>query len=111
MTIFTIWFDNFPNNLVILLVAAAIAGAFVFVFARSAMVAEGGRQGWVRKITGPNSKLLFAALFVVWALVFGIGLQLVPHEGASSPYGGLGLIALFSGFFITMGLIWSVIGE
>ncbi len=111
MTIFTIWFDNFPNNLVILLVAAAIAGAFVFVFARSAMVAEGGRQGWVRKITSPNSKLLFAALFVVWALVFGIGLQLVPHEGASSPYGGLGLIALFSGFFITMGLIWSVIGE
>ena len=33
MTIFTIWFDNFPNNLVILLAAAAIAGAFVFVFA------------------------------------------------------------------------------
>ena len=111
MTIFTIWFDNFPNNLVILLAAAAIAGAFVFVFARSAMVAEGGRQGWTRKITGPNSKLLFAVLFVVWALVFGIGLQLVPHEGASSPYGGLGLIALFSGFFIMMGLIWSVIGE
>ncbi len=111
MTIFTIWFDNFPNNLVILLAAAAIAGSFVFVFARSAMVAEGGRQGWTRKITGPNSKLMFAGLFVVWALVFGIGLQLVPHEGASSPYGGLGLIALFSGFFIMMGLIWSVIGE
>lgn len=111
MTIFTIWFDNFPNNLVILLVAAAIAGSFVFVFARSAMVAEGGRQGWAKRMTGPNSKLMFAALFVVWALVFGVGLQLVPHEGASSPYGGLGLIALFSGFFIMMGLIWSVIGE
>jgi hypothetical protein len=111
VTIFTIWFDNFPNNLVILLAAAAIAGSFVFVFARSAMVAEGGRQTWARKITGPNSKLTFAALFVVWALVFGVGLQLVPHEGASSPYGGLGLIALFSGFFIMMGLIWSVIGE
>ena len=111
MTIFTIWFDNFPNNLVILLAAAAISGSFVFVFARSAMVAEGGRQGWSRRITGPNAKILFAVLFVVWALVFGIGLQLVPHEGASSPYGGLGLIALFSGFFIMMGLIWSVIGE
>ena len=111
MTIFTIWFQNFPNNLVILIAAAAIAGGFVFVFARSAMVAEGGRQGWSRKITGPNSKLLFAILAVVWALVFGIGLQLVPHEGASSPYGGLGLIALFSGFFIMMGFIWSVIGE
>ena len=75
------------------------------------MVAEGGRQGWARRITSPNSKLLFAILFVVWAIVFGIGLQLVPHEGASSPYGGIGLIALFSGFFIMMGLIWSVIGD
>ena len=40
-----------------------------------------------------------------------IGLQLVPHVGASTPYGGLGLIALFSGFFIMMGLLWAVIGE
>jgi hypothetical protein len=111
VTIFTIWFQNFPNNFVILLAAASIAAGFVLVFARSAMVAEGGRQGWARRITGPNSKLLFATLFVVWAVVFGVGLQLVPHEGASSPYGGLGLIALFSGFFIMMGLIWSVIGE
>jgi hypothetical protein len=111
VTIFTIWFQNFPNNLVILITATAIAGSFVFVFARSAMVAEGGRQGWARRITGPNSKLLFATLFVIWAVVFGIGLQLVPHEGASSPYGGLGLIALFSGFFIVMGLIWSVVGD
>jgi hypothetical protein len=111
VTIFTIWFQNFPNNFVILLIAVAIAAGFVFVFAKAAMVAEGGRQGWVRHITGPNAKLLFAGLFVLWAIVFGIGLQLVPHEGASSPYGGLGLIALFSGFFIMMGLIWSVIGE
>ncbi len=111
MTIFTIWFQNFPNNFVILIAASVIAGAFVYTFARSAMVAEGGRQGWVRRITGPNAKLLFATLFVIWAIVFGIGLQLVPHEGASSPYGGLGLIALFSGFFIMMGLIWSVIGD
>jgi hypothetical protein len=111
VTIFTIWFQNFPNNLVILVVAVAIAAGFVAVFARSAMVAEGGRQGWVRRITGPNAKLLFATLAVLWAIVFGVGLQLVPHEGASSPYGGLGLIALFSGFFIMMGLLWSVIGE
>jgi hypothetical protein len=111
VTIFTIWFQNFPNNFMILIAASAIAALFVIVFLRSAMVAEGGRQGWARRITGPNSKLLFGSLFVVWAIVFGIGLQLVPHEGASSPYGGLGLIALFSGFFIMMGLIWSVIGE
>jgi len=62
-------------------------------------------------MTNPNTKLLFAGLMVLWAIVFGIGLQLVPHEGASSPYGGIGLIAMFSGFFIMMGLIWSVIGE
>jgi hypothetical protein len=35
----------------------------------------------------------------------------VPHTGASSPYGALGRIALFSGFFIMMGLLWAVIGE
>jgi hypothetical protein len=111
VTIFTIWFQNFPNNLVILIAASTVAGAFVYTFLRSALVAEGGRPGWVRRITGPNAKILFSILFVLWAIVFGIGLQLVPHEGASSPYGGLGLIALFSGFFIMMGLLWSVIGE
>jgi hypothetical protein len=111
VTIFTIWFEDFPNNLVILLAAAAIAGGFVFVFARSAMVAEGGRPIWSRWTKGPNSKLAWTVMFVAWAIVFGTLLQLVPHEGASSPYGGIGLIALFSGFFIMMGLIWSVIGE
>jgi hypothetical protein len=111
VTIFTIWFQNFPNNFVILITASAISAAFIFVFAKSAMVAEGGRQGWVKRVTGPNAKILFTILFILWAIVFGIGLQLVPHEGASSPYGGLGLIALFSGFFIIMGLAWAVIGD
>ena len=111
MTIFTIWFTNFPNNFFILLFAGAIASAFVYIFARSAMVAEGGRPGWSRRVTGSNSKILFAILFVLWAIVFGTLLQLVPHEGANSPYGGIGLIAMFSGFFIMMGLIWSVIGD
>ena len=62
-------------------------------------------------MTRPMTKFLFAFLFIAWAVVFGIGLQLVPHEGANSPYGGLGLIALFVGFFIMMGFLWSVIGE
>ena len=110
MAIFTIWFQDFPNNLVILALATALAGGFVFIFLRSAMAAD-GRAGWARRITSPNGKMLFTALFVLWALVFGLGLQLVPHEGANSPYGGLGLIALFTGFFIMMGLLWSVIGD
>jgi hypothetical protein len=111
VTIFTIWFQDFPNNFVIFLAATAMAGSFVYIFLRSAMVAEGGRHAWTRRVTGPNAKLMFTTLFVIWAIVFGIGLQLVPHEGANSPYGGLGLIALFSGFFIMMGLIWSVVGD
>jgi hypothetical protein len=82
----------------------------IYIIQRSAMTAEGG-AGWVRKITNPNAKFLFAFLFIAWAVVFGIGLQLVPHTGANSPYGGIGLIALFSGFFIMMGFLWAVIGE
>jgi hypothetical protein len=91
-------------------ISAAIVTLMIAIILRSAMTAEGGST-WVRKITGPNAKFLFAFLFVAWAVVFGIGLQLVPHTGANSPYGGIGLIALFSGFFIMMGFLWSVIGE
>ena len=64
-----------------------------------------------RFMSRPTTKVLFGLLFLGWAIVFGIGLQLVPHEGANSPYGGLGLIMMFTGFFIMMGFIWSVIGE
>ncbi len=92
-------------------IAILIAGGMVFVFARSAMTAEGRVGGWARAITRPSAKYLFGLLFVVWALAFGIGLQMVPHTGADSPYGGLALIALFSGFFIMMGFLWAVIGE
>ncbi len=82
----------------------------ILIILRSAMTAEGG-SSWARRITSPNGKWLFGILFIVWAVVFGLGLQFVPHEGANSPYGGLGLIALFSGFFIMMGFLWAVIGE
>jgi hypothetical protein len=91
-------------------VSAIIVITMIAIILKSAMAAEGG-AGWVRKITSPNAKFLFLFLFIAWAVVFGIGLQLVPHEGANSPYGGIGLIALFSGFFIMMGFLWAVIGE
>jgi hypothetical protein len=110
VTIFTLWFENFPNNLPALIISISVAAAFIYIFAKAAMSAE-GRSRWTRRVTGPNGKWFWGGLFVVWAIIFGIGLQLVPHEGANSPYGGLGLIALFSGFFISMGFIWSVIGE
>ena len=91
-------------------ISAVLVITMVTIILRSAMTAEGG-SGWVRKITNPNAKFLFAFLFIGWAIVFGIGLQLVPHTGANSPYGGIGLIALFTGFFIMMGFLWAVIGE
>ena len=91
-------------------ISAAITILMIVIILRAAMSAE-GRSGWVRRITSPNAKWLFGLLFVVWAIVFGVGLQFVPHEGANSPYGGLGLIALFSGFFVMMGFLWAVIGE
>ncbi|HEX7948808.1 MAG TPA: hypothetical protein VF494_00550 [Candidatus Limnocylindrales bacterium] len=91
-------------------ISALLVITMIFIIQRSAMTAEGG-SSWVRRITGPNAKFLFTFLFIAWALVFGIGLQLVPHQGANSPYGGIGLIALFTGFFIMMGFLWSVIGE
>ena len=91
-------------------ISALVVTAMIVIILKSALAAEGG-SGWVRRLTNPNAKFLFTFLFIAWSVVFGIGLQLVPHVGASSPYGALGLIALFTGFFITMGLLWAVIGD
>jgi hypothetical protein len=91
-------------------ISAVVVTVMIGIILKSALSAEGG-SSWVRRVTGPNAKFLFTFLFIAWAVVFGIGLQLVPHSGASTPYGALGLIALFSGFFIMMGFLWAVIGE
>ncbi len=91
-------------------ISVVVVTAMIGIMLKAALSSEGG-AGWVRRVTNPNAKFLFTFLFIVWAVVFGIGLQLVPHSGASTPYGALGLIALFTGFFIMMGLLWAVIGE
>jgi hypothetical protein len=104
--LFTVFFER-PIEFGI---STLVVALMIFIFLRSAMAAE-GRAKWARRITGPNAKWLFGLLFLAWSLLFGVGLQLGPHEGANSPYGGLGLIALFSGFFIMMGFLWAVIGE
>ncbi len=91
-------------------ISVAVVGLMIGVMLKAALSSEGG-AGWVRRITNPNAKFLFTFLFIGWAVVFGIGLQLVPHTGASTPYGALGLVAMFTGFFIMMGLLWAVIGE
>ena len=91
-------------------ISVVVVTAMIGIMLKAALSSEGG-AGWVRKVTNPNAKFLFTFLFIAWAVVFGIGLQLVPHSGASTPYGALGLIMMFSGFFIMMGLLWAVIGE
>jgi hypothetical protein len=90
--------------------SAAISILMLVILLRSALSSEGpSRLGYV--MSRPSTKFVFAGLFLAWAIVFGVGLQLVPHEGANSPYGGIGLIAMFVGVFVMMGFIWSVIGE
>jgi hypothetical protein len=91
-------------------IATAITVAMLFIVFKAALSAE-GPSGIGRMMARPTTKWLFGLLFVGWAVVFGIGLQLVPHEGANSPYGGIGLIAMFTGVFIMFGFLWSVIGE
>ena len=106
MQLFTIFFSR-PVEFGI---ATGITALMLVIMLRAAMSAEGPSM-MGRLMTRPNAKFVFGFLFLAWAVAFGIGLQLVPHEGANSPYGGLGLIALFTGFFIMMGFLWSVIGE
>lgn len=93
-------------------VSAIIAAGFVVIFLQAAMSAErrSGSIGWVRAITSPSSRYLFGALSVAWVVGFGLLIPQYPNI-AESPYGSLALIALFSGFFIMMGLLWSIIGE
>ena len=91
-------------------ISTLVVALMIGIILKAALSSEGG-AGWVRKVTNPNAKFLFTFLFIVWAVGFGIALQLVPHSGASTPYGAMGLIALFTGFFIMMGLLWAVIGE
>ncbi len=103
-------FSHMPESLVAFLISGAVVTLMIFIVVKAALSTEGGRR-WVKAVTNVNAKFLFTFLFIGWSLFFGIILQIVPHVGASSPYGALGLIALFSGFFIIMGLLWSVIGE
>jgi len=103
-------FSHPPESLVAFAVSTIVVVLMIGIMFKSVLTTE-GRSKWARRMTNVNTKFLFTFLFIAWAVVFGVGLQLVPHTGANSPYGGLGLVALFTGFFIVMGLIWSVIGE
>ena len=101
------------QNPIIFALAALLAGGFVFTFLRAAMSPERrtGSIGWVRAITGPNAKIFFGVLALIWVVGFGFLIQSIPTGTANSPYGAIALIAMFSGFFIMMGALWAVIGE
>jgi hypothetical protein len=99
-----------PVAFVAFAVSTLVVVLMIGIMFKSVLTTE-GRSKWAQRMTNANTKFLFTFLFIAWAVVFGVALQLVPHTGANSPYGGLGLVALFTGFFIVMGLIWSVIGE
>jgi hypothetical protein len=103
-------FSHMPESLVAFIASAIAVTLMIWIMVKAALSTEGGRR-WVKAVTNVNTKFLFTFLFIGWLVSFGILLQLVPHVGASSPYGAIGLIALFSGFFVIMGLLWSVIGE
>ena len=96
VTIFTLWFENFPNNLPALFVSAGVAHRHDRDHCQGRLsrprAGRAGRSGSPARTASGSS----GSCSSCWAVVFGVGLQLVPHEGANSPYGGLGLIALFS---------------
>lgn len=100
-----------PLVFIIFAISTVLAAMIVIPVFASAKSAEGRQPRWVRAITGINAKALFAFLFIGWAVTFGILLQLVPHEGANSPYGSIGLVALLSGVFVMFGLIWAVVRD
>ena len=103
-------FSHMPESLVAFAASILVVTVMILIILKAVLSTEGGRR-WVKAITNVNAKFLFTFLFIGWAVFFGILLQLVPHVGASSPYGAIGLIALFTGFFLMMGLLWAVIGE
>ena len=104
-------FSNFPQSFIAFAVSIGLAALMVFIFLRAASTAEGRPSALRRAMRRPNAKILFGLLFVAWAITFGGTMLLVPHEGASSPYGGLALIFMFSGFFVMMGFLWAAIGD
>jgi hypothetical protein len=103
-------FSNFPVSTVAFLISGGVVTVMILVLLKGALSTEGGAR-WVKRITNPNARYLFTFLWIGWLLFFGIALLIVPQIGAGSPYGAIGLVALFSGAFLLFGFLWAVIGE
>jgi hypothetical protein len=93
---------------VALILGITMGSAMVAVFLKVALVPERRYTGWVRGITGANSRFLFTVLLIAWIVAMGLlaSLNLGPNQ-----LGAPALVGLFAGVFIFMGFIWAVIGE
>ncbi|HSH22331.1 MAG TPA: hypothetical protein VK992_06935 [Candidatus Caenarcaniphilales bacterium] len=91
-----------------LLLGIFMGAAMVAVFLKVALVPERRYVGWVRGVTGPNGRWLFAILLLLWVgmMAFLASQNLGPQDA-----GAPALVGLFAGIFLFMGFIWSVIGE
>ena len=85
-----------------------MGAAMVSLLAVIMLTPDRRQTGWVKAITGVNTRYLFGALIVVWVLTMGF---LMTMGLPATQEGGLALIGMFAGIFIFMGFIWSVIGE
>lgn len=103
---FSVW----PVSFVAFVLSSGVCAVMILILLKGALSTEGGAR-WVKRITNPNARYLFSFLWVAWLIFFGLALLIVPQIGAGSPYGAIGLIALFSGTFLLFGFLWAVIGE
>jgi hypothetical protein len=101
-------FQSVIGQPIALLLGILMAAAMMAIFLKVALVPERRYVGWVRGVTGPNGRWLFAVLLLLWVGVMGfLASQNLGPQDAGAP----ALVGLFAGIFLFMGFIWSVIGE
>src|SRR5918996_2358384 len=59
-------FQLLISNPIALIGSIFLAGLMMFIFVKVALVPERRFTGWVRGLTGPNSRWLFGILLVLW---------------------------------------------
>src|SRR4249920_1710424 len=80
-----------------------LMGAVMVSLLAVIMLTPDRRQtGWVKAITGVNTRYLFGGLIVLWVVTMGM---LWTMALPATQVGGLALIGMFAGIFIFMGFI------
>ena len=92
-------------------ISAIIVITMIAIILRSAMTAEGGVALGPQDHQPEREVPVRVPVHRLGASSSGSACSSCRTTGANSPYGGIGLIALFTGFFIMMGFLWAVIGE